>query len=130
MYSTIIPKCLDNRMSDTGREKPLDQAEDISCPAGIHRRELSQEVDALSSFFIGIKIEDIEIAIKNEQLVASDSYGNCWTENEIYEFALNECLTFGADGKVIDGYDVNQENLDLVLYYAARRKVAIERLPL
>ena len=47
---------------------------------------------------MSMKIEDISIEIRDNQLVAFDSDGNKWVENEIFDFALNECLTFGADG--------------------------------
>lgn len=91
---------------------------------------LIEEANALDSLFMSMKIEDISIEIRDNQLVAFDSDGNKWVENEIFDFALNECLTFGADGHLIDGYCINEELLDQILHYAAQRDVKIERIPL
>ena len=100
--------------------------------AGLHvgAYHYLRAANALDSLFMSMKIEDISIEIRDNQLVAFDSDGNKWVENEIFDFALNECLTFGADGHLIDGYCINEELLDQILHYAAQRDVKIERIPL
>lgn len=90
---------------------------------------LIAEANALDDLFFNIKIYDIDIQIKGNQLIATDEHGNRWVENEIFAFALNECLTFGEDGKLIYGMDVNQEALDSVRHFAAQRGVKIITVP-
>lgn len=90
---------------------------------------LIHEANALDDLFFSIKIFDIEIQIEGNQLIATDEDGNRWVENEIFEFALNECLAFGENGKLIYGLCVNQEALDLVRHFAAQRGVNIITVP-
>lgn len=116
--------------STTGRSDSIDEAAGRRCTIKSKEELLIEEANALDSLFMSMKIEDISIEIRDNQLVAFDSDGNKWVENEIFDFALNECLTFGADGHLIDGYCVNEELLDQILHYAAQRDVKIERIPL
>ena len=44
----------------------------------------------------------------------------------LYRIALNECLTFGPDGKLIEGFMVNEDYLDPILKYAKLRDIHIE----
>lgn len=102
-----------------------------SDPSG-HDEEKEQllihEANALADLFFNIKIYDIDIQIKGNQLIAEDEDGNRWIENEIFEFVLNECLAFGENGKLIDGLYVNKEVLDMVRHFAAQRGVEIIRV--
>ena len=126
----IIQKYLAHKTPTTGRSDSIDEAVGGRCTIKSKEELLIEEANALDSLFMGMKIEDISIEIRDNQLVAFDSDGNKWVENEIFDFALNECLTFGADGHLIDGYCVNEELLDQILHYAAQRDVKIERIPL
>lgn len=87
---------------------------------------LEDEAYALEQFFLCLQIEDMSISIVGEHLVATDDCGNMWRDNEIYDFALNECLSFGSDGKLIDGLIVNDDYLNPILKYAELREVRIE----
>lgn len=89
---------------------------------------LENEAYALERFFTCLKIEDIRIVVKNGHLVATDTCGNRWKDNQIYDFALNECLTFGPDGNLIKGFVVAADCLNPILEYASFRGVHIERL--
>ena len=126
----IIQKYLAHKTPTTGRSDSIDEAAGRRCTIKSKEELLVEEANALDSLFMGMKIEDISIELRDNQLVAFDSDGNKWVENEIFDFALNECLTFGADGHLIDGYCVNEELLDQILHYAAQRDVKIERIPL
>ena len=126
----IIQKYLAHKTPTTGRSDSIDEAAGRRCTIKSKEELLIEEANALDSLFMSMKIEDISIEIRDNQLVAFDSDGNKWVENEIFDFALNECLTFGADGHLIDGYCVNEELLDQILHYAAQRDVKIERIPL
>ena len=126
----IIQKYLAHKTPTTGRSDSIDEAAGRRCTIKSKEELLIEEANALDSLFMSMKIEDISIEIRDNQLVAFDSDGNKWLENEIFDFALNESLTFGADGHLIDGYCVNEELLDQILHYAAQRDVKIERIPL
>ena len=126
----IIQKYLAHKTPTTGRSDSIDEAAGRRCTIKSKEELLIEEANALDSLFMSMKIEDISIEIRDNQLVAFDSDGNKWVENEIFDFALNECLTFGADGHLIDGYCINEELLDQILHYAAQRDVKIERIPL
>lgn len=91
----------------------------------MNAERLEDEVFALEQFFCCLQIEDMEISAEDGHLMAMDEWGNSWVDEEIYDFALNECLSFDAGGKLIDGFIVNQDYLQPVLDYAARRGVEI-----
>ena len=105
----IIQKYLAHKTPTTGRSDSIDEAAGRRCTIKSKEELLIEEANALDSLFMSMKIEDISIEIRDNQLVAFDSDGNKWVENEIFDFALNECLTFGADGHLIDGYCINEE---------------------
>ena len=84
------------------------------------------EAYALEQFFLCLQIEDMNISISDGHLVATDECGNVWRDNEIYDFALNECLAFGPDGKLIEGFLVNEDYLDPILKYAKFRDIHID----
>ena len=73
---------------------------------------LEDEAYALEQFFLCLQIEDMNISVSDGHLIATDECGNVWRDNEIYDFALNECLTFGPDGKLIEGFFVNGDYRD------------------
>ena len=98
----IIQKYLAHKTPTTGRSDSIDEAAGRRCTIKSKEELLIEEANALDSLFMSMKIEDISIEIRDNQLVAFDSDGNKWVENEIFDFALNECLTFGADGHLID----------------------------
>lgn len=92
-------------------------------------RTLIEEANALDSLFMSMKIEDISIEIRDNQLVAFDSDGTSgWKMN--LRLCAERVPYFGADGHLIDGYCINEELLDQILHYAAQRDVKIERIPL
>ena len=87
---------------------------------------LEDEAYALEQFFLCLQIEDMNISVSDGHLIATDECGNVWRDNEIHDFALNECLTFGPDGKLIEGFMVNEDYLDPILKYAKLRDIHIE----
>ena len=112
----IIQKYLAHKTPTTGRSDSIDEAAGRRCTIKSKEELLIEEANALDSLFMSMKIEDISIEIRDNQLVAFDSDGNKWVEN--------------ADGHLIDGYCINEELLDQILHYAAQRDVKIERIPL
>lgn len=92
-----------------------------------HNKQVSleEEAVALDLLFMHLKIEDMNISVKRNHLVAWDSLGNKWRDNEIYHFALNDCLAFKTDGTLMDGLCVADKYLTPVLHYATQRGVPI-----
>ena len=61
-----------------------------------------------------------------KQVYTNYDQGGLEQTDGIYDFALNECLTFGPDGKLIEGFMVNEDYLDPILKYAKLRDIHIE----
>lgn len=65
--------------------------------------ELLEDKSAfLEDFFWKQKIT-MDVWAEGGHLVAEDDEGNRWVDEEIYDFAVNECLCFNPDGSLSDG---------------------------
>ena len=71
----IIQKYLAHKTPTTGRSDSIDEAAGRRCTIKSKEELLIEEANALDSLFMGMKIEDISIEIRDNQLVAFDSEG-------------------------------------------------------
>ena len=90
-----------------------------------NQTSLDEEINALDLLFMHLKMEDMNVSVKRGHLIAWDSLGNKWKDDEIYHFALNDCLAFNSDGTLVKGLCVADQYLNPVLHYASRRGVPI-----
>ena len=84
------------------------------------------EIDAVCDLLDACKIDDIVVEFDGDTIVASDNDGNKWKGAELYQFLLNEVLTFGADGKLVEGLSVDERIINNVLDYAKKYGVEPE----
>jgi len=84
------------------------------------------EIDAVCDLLDACKIDDIVVEFDGDTIVASDNDGNKWKGAELYQFLLNEVLTFGADGKLVEGLSVDERIINSVLDYAKKYGVEPE----
>ena len=67
-------------------------------------RRLDEKAASLKDFFWAQGIT-MSVTVKNGDLIAQDDEGNKWVgAKEIYNFALNECCCFEADGSLSSGF--------------------------
>lgn len=90
---------------DNGRYLGLIPGEDVF--RYLNEKEIAEELlddkaDFLVDFFWAQKIT-MSVDSVGGKLVAKDDEGNKWCDAEIYDFALNECLCFEADGSLSSG---------------------------
>lgn len=64
--------------------------------------ELEDRAGFLEDFFWAQHIT-MGVNVLDGHLVATDDEGNIWTDEDVYDFALNECLAFNEDGSLSDG---------------------------
>lgn len=90
---------------DNGRTLALVPGEDGF--RKLTEKELAAEaLDSKANFlvdFFGAQLITMSVDVVDGQLVAKDDEGNEWVDGAIYDFALNECLCFEADGSLSSG---------------------------
>ena len=64
------------------------------------------ETEILYKVLRALKIEDVFLHYDNNNLIAEDSMGNKWKNEEFYKFLVDEAFVFNEDGSVlgIDNY--------------------------
>lgn len=70
-----------------------------------------EKADALDTFFSFSKMDDYSVEEIYPRLIVKDADGHCWTDSEVYEFVLNECLGFEADGSLQSGFGAISQEL-------------------
>ena len=108
------------------QKAPLPRPSKFSKPAE-KENEQDKELDAVYDLLSACKIDDMTVDFENGEIVARDSDSE-WRGAELYEFLLNEVLTFGADGKLVEGLSVDERILNNVLDYAKKYGVEPERV--
>lgn len=79
-----------------------------------------EKADALNLVFSFMKMDDVFVAEIYPHLVVKDDEGNCWTDGEVYDFVLNECLAFEEDGTLQFGFgSISQGLADTLKAHAA-----------
>ena len=81
--------------------------------------EQVKELNFLDAVFHALRMDDIFVkytAFGN--LIVKDFDGNRWKNEELYEFILNECLTFNPDGTLVDGLYMRDDLLKELKSYA------------
>lgn len=73
---------------------------------------MENELKVLYSLLGKLKIDDVELWFDDGVLHAKDEDGNSWTGEEFYRFVTEECLCFGADGKLQEGQYVPEDILN------------------
>lgn len=63
-----------------------------------------EKADALDTAFSFMKMYDVFVSETYPHLIVKDDEGNCWTDGEVYDFVLNECLGFEEDGTLQFGF--------------------------
>lgn len=78
------------------------------------------ELDTLDEIFAAMKMDDIEANYDEcGVLYATDSEDNFWQGAELYRFILHEALAFDENGKLKDGFGIDEELIERVKEYAA-----------
>ena len=95
---------------------PLQRPAKFSQPAE-KKTEKDKELDAIYDLLTACKIDDITVKFDGDVIVGFDDE-NEWKDAELYKFLLNEVLTFGADGKLVEGLSVDEYIINNVLDYA------------
>lgn len=86
----------------------------------------SEELNTLDRLFSYLKMDDIEVEFEeNGDLRAVDGDGNEWKNKEVYEFILFDALHFEPDGKLSDGFYVDEDLLEKIKGYAAAYEVSV-----
>lgn len=70
-----------------------------------------EKADALDTAFSFMKMDDVFVAETYPHLVVKDDEGHSWTDGEIYDFVLNECLAFEEDGTLQFGFGATSQAL-------------------
>ena len=83
------------------------------------------EANALDNIFHALNMDDIIITIKDNNLIASDNYGNRWRNEEIYDFIFNDALQLDSNGNLLEGYYVKPDLLKQIKSYAKQHNVKI-----
>lgn len=87
---------------------------------------LTDHCSLLQQFFYQIKADDIEVCMEDGHIIAADGYGNRWEDAEVYDFVLNECLTWDINGNLKDGFASISDDLAAALKrHAASYEVKI-----
>ena len=78
------------------------------------------ELDTLDEIFAAMKMDDIEVNYDERGvLYATDSEDNFWQGAELYRFILHEALAFDENGKLKDGFGIDEELIERVKECAA-----------
>ena len=73
------------------------------------------EIDTVCDVLTACKLDDIDIAFEGDTIVASDKDGNKWKGAELYQFLVNDVLCYGADGKLVKGFGLDEQLADNLL---------------
>ncbi len=79
-----------------------------------------EEIEALQNFFAAANADDIQVERIGNSIVAYDDE-NTWTNDEVYDFVLNEMLIFNKDGTLAEGLSFSDEILEPIKYYASEK---------
>lgn len=78
------------------------------------------ELDTLDEIFAAMKMDDIEANYDERGvLYATDGEDNFWQGAELYRFILHEALAFDENGKLKDGFGIDEELIERVKECAA-----------
>lgn len=86
-------------------------------------------MDAINELLYACDITDIHLTYEYGMVVARDSDNNVWRGRELYDFLLHEVVELDENGKLLDGYGIDQGLVDEVVRYserAARKENAID----
>lgn len=83
-----------------------------------------EELNTLDRLFRAMKMDDMTVAFDEKgNLVCTDDINNKWVNAELYDFIINEALCFGADGKLVEGFEMDDELVEKIKAYAAEHAV-------
>ena len=83
-----------------------------------------EELNTLDRLFRAMKMDDMTVAFDEKgNLVCTDDMNNKWVNAELYDFIINEALCFGADGKLVEGFEMDDELVEKIKAYAAEHAV-------
>ena len=100
------------------KKAPLPRPRKFSQPAE-KESEQNKELNAVDDLLAACKIDDMTVDFENGEIVARDGDSE-WRGAELYQFLLNEVLTFGSDGKLVEGLSVDEHIINNVLDYAKK----------
>lgn len=81
--------------------------------------DLINKSNFLQDFFITQNMDDIQIIISHNHILAKDSQGNKWKDKEIYYFIFDECLDLDEEGNLLPGLDAAKRFIDKLKIDAA-----------
>ncbi len=84
-----------------------------------------EELSVLQRFFAASKADDISVGYVGSRLIAEDGE-NVWENEAIYNFIVNEMLSFDENENLIEGFDYDTELIDAIKYYTSQYGVPIE----
>ena len=83
-----------------------------------------EELNTLDRLFRAMKMDDMTADFDEKgNLVCTDDMQNKWVNAELYDFIINEALCFGADGKLVEGFDMDEDLIEKIKAYAAEHAV-------
>lgn len=83
-----------------------------------------EELNTLDRLFRAMKMDDMTVSFDEKgNLVCTDDMNNKWVNAELYDFIINEALCFGADGKLVEGFEMDDELIEKIKAYAAEHAV-------
>ena len=106
--------------------EPVHRPSKFSQPAKPETDEQDKELDAVYDLHNACKIDDMTVDFEGDTIIGFDDDGNEWKGADLYQFLLNEVLTFGADGKLVEGLSVDERIINSVLDYAKKYGVEPE----
>ena len=107
------------------QKAPLPKPSKFSQPAE-KENEQDKEIDTVFLLLNACRIAVTTVKYEDDNIVLIDDDGNEWKGAEMYKFLLNEVLTFGADGKLVEGLSVDERIINSVLDYAKKYGVEPE----
>ena len=107
------------------RKAPLPKPSKFSQPAE-KENDQDKEIDAVFALLNACKIAVNTVKYEDDTIVLIDDDGNEWKGAEMYDFLLNEVLTFSEDGKLVDGYGIDDRMVLSVVEYAKKYGVEPE----
>ena len=96
---------------------PLPRSNKFSQPNKSTSEEQDKELDAVYNLLNACKIDDMVVEFENVEIVATDTESE-WRGAELYKFLLDDVLTFNENGKLADGYDIDESIISAVKEYA------------
>lgn len=83
-----------------------------------------EELNTLDELFRAMKMDDMTVSFDEKgNLVCTDDMQNKWVNAGLYDFIINEVLCFGADGKLVEGFEMDDELVEKIKAYAAEYSV-------